>query len=104
MPGMQNNSGQHSTVTDIIYTRNEVCSLCRITVTTLSSYIEHGLIDEVSDDTSHFQQMHVVRILKASRLQRELELDVAHLALVIDLFDTIESQRRELEVLRKLVV
>ena len=53
---------------------------------------------------SHFKQTQVVRILKANRLQRELELDIVHLALVIDLLDTIETQRRELDVLRKLLV
>ncbi len=104
MPGMHNDSGRDAPAADILYTPSEVCTLCRITVTTLSSYIEHGLIDEMSDAQSHFQQVHVIRILKANRLQRELELDIAHLALVIDLLDTIETQRRELDFLRKLVV
>lgn len=104
MQGMQNDSGRDGPEADILYTSSEVCTLCRITVTTLSSYIEHGLIDELSDAESQFQQIHVIRILKANRLQRELELDIAHLALVIDLLDTIETQRRELDVLRKLVV
>ena len=104
MQGVQNDSGRDAPEADILYTSSEVCTLCRITVTTLSSYIEHGLIDEMTDAQSDFQQAHVVRILKAKRLQRELELDIAHLALVIDLLDTIETQRRELDLLRKLVV
>lgn len=104
MQGTQNGSGRDVPVADILYTSSEVCSLCRITVTTLSSYIEHGLIDEMPDAQSKFRQTHVIRILKATRLQRELELDVTHLALVIDLLDIIETQRRELDVLRKLVV
>ncbi len=104
MQGMQDDSGRDAPEADISYTPSEVCTLCRITVTTLSSYIEHGLIDEISDDRSHFQQIHVIRILKATRLQRELELDIAHLALVIDLLDTIDTQRRELDVLRELIV
>lgn len=104
MQGTQNDSGRHAPEEDIVYTSSEVCTLCRITVTTLSSYIEHGLIDELFDAHSHFQQIHVIRILKANRLQRELELDIAHLALVIDLLDTIETQRRELDVLRELMV
>lgn len=104
MQGMHNGSERDAPEADIVYTPSEVCTLCRITVTTLSSYIEHGLIDEMSDAPSHFHQAHVIRILKAMRLQRELELDIAHLALVIDLLDTIEAQRRELDVLRKLVV
>ncbi len=58
----------------------------------------------MSDAQSRFQQAHVIRILKANRLQRELELDIVHLALVIDLLDTIETQRHELDFLRKLVV
>lgn len=104
MQGTHDDGGRHAPGADIYYTSSEVCTLCRITVTTLSSYIEHGLIDEMSDDQSHFQQVHVIRILKANRLQRELELDIAHLALVIDLLDTIETQRRELDVLRELMV
>ena len=104
MQGMQNDSGRDAPEVDIVYTSSEVCTLCRITVTTLGSYIEHGLIDDRSDAQSNFHQAHVIRILKAMRLQRELELDIAHLALVIDLLDTIETQRRELDVLRKLLV
>lgn len=103
MPGLHNDRERDAIEADTSYTPSEVCSLCRITVTTLSSYIEYGLIDELSDAGSHFQQAHVIRILKASRLQHELELDITHLALVIDLLDTIETQRRELDVLRKLV-
>ncbi len=104
MQGMQNDRGRDAPGAEILYTPSEVCTLCRITVTTLSSYIEHGLIDEISGAESRFQQVHVIRILKANRLQRELELDIAHLALVIDLLDTIETQQRELDVLRKLLV
>ncbi len=104
MQGMHNDGERDAPEADIVYTPSEVCTLCRITVTTLSSYIEHGLIDEMSDASSHFHRAHVIRILKAIRLQRELELDIAHLALVIDLLDTIDAQRRELDVLRKLVV
>lgn len=104
MQGMHNDSERGAPEADIVYTSSEVCTLCRITVTTLSSYIEHGLIEEVSDAQAHFHQAHVIRLLKAARLQRELELDIAHLALVIDLLDTIEAQRSELDVLRKLLV
>ena len=104
MQGKHDDDRRDTAAADILYTQSEVCTLCRITVTTLSSYIEYGLIEEPADDQLHFEQSHVIRILKANKLQRELELDLAHLALVVDLLDTIDVQRRELDVLRKLVV
>ncbi|ASJ70899.1 chaperone modulator CbpM [Granulosicoccus antarcticus] len=101
---MQNDSEHDVASIDILYTQTEICTLCHITVSTLGSYIDHGVIDDLPDVESHFQQAHLIRILKAMKLQHELELDIAHLALVIGLLDTIEAQRSELELLRQLIV
>lgn len=87
-----------------LYTRTEVCSLCHITSDKLISYIEHGLMDDLPDIQTHFQQAHVIRILRAMKLQQELELDIAHLTLIVSLLDTIAAQRSELDLLRKLVI
>ena len=51
--------------------------------------------------TVRFSHHAVRRLRRAVRIRRELEVELPDLALVVDLMDALERQRRELERLRR---
>jgi len=86
---------------DYGYTLEDVCVLCHVERHWVISSIEHGVI-EVSEIQSHvFSLADVERLTRALRMQREFELQTENIALVLDLMDTIEHQRSELQLLRR---
>ena len=82
------------------YHRDEVCALCRIDAVLLVEYVRHGVLVAEDEHGARFATPAVRRALRAVRVQREFEIDVASLALVVDLFERLDAQRREIRVLR----
>ena len=83
------------------YDRDELCALCRIDTVALVEYVRHGVVVAEDERGTRFAAPAVHRALRAVRLQRELAVDVEALALVVDLFERLEAQRREIAVLRR---
>ena len=63
--------------------------------------VEHGVIEPIGQARSdwRFASISIVRVAKAKRLGRDLELGPSGLALVLELLDQIDELRSRLEFL-----
>ena len=86
---------------DQIYTITEVCTICQLDESGLQECLDYGVIVTESRGTLHFRQPQVDCLLRARRLQQDLELNYAGVALALDLLDTIESLKKDLALLRR---
>ena len=82
------------------YHRDELCALCRIDSVRLVEYVRHGVLVAEDERGVRFAAPALRRARRAVRVQREFEIDLESLALVVDLFERLEAQRREIRVLR----
>ena len=83
------------------YTVEELCRVCRLERHRLVEYVAHGIVGETAISRGRFTWIELYRLVRAVRVRRELEVELADLGLVMDLLETIERQRRELDVLRR---
>jgi chaperone modulatory protein CbpM len=81
----------------------EICLSCRVDESFVTALVEHGIIDASGTARSdwRFARATVVRVAKARRLERELELNPAGVALALDLIEEIERLRRQLAAAEK---
>ncbi len=81
---------------------SELCELCELTHEHLHAYVEYGVLEPTRRDHDDwwFSGIAVQRVRRARRLQREFELDVHGVALVMDLIDELHELRREVSELR----
>lgn len=81
-------------------TVDQVCALCRVERTQIVHLVEEGVIDPLppahATEQWRFSGEALARARRALRLQRELELNPAAAALVLDLLDEVASLRRAL--------
>ena len=82
------------------YRREELCALCRVEDVVLVEYVRHGVVVAEDADGTRFAAPALERTLRAVRVQREFEIGVEALALVVDLLERLDAQRREIAVLR----
>jgi len=82
------------------YSLTQLCDICHVSQTVVFKYMEYDVIDPGSGDELMFRQAHVDRLLKGIRLQRDLELNHAGVALALDLLDTIKQLKKEVGMLR----
>lgn len=80
------------------FTLEEVCENCGLKVVEVTTYIQEGLIDVLNEDVSEwrFTETHLVRIQKASRLERDLRLNPAGVVLALELMSEIESLKKKI--------
>jgi chaperone modulatory protein CbpM len=86
---------------DVSYSFTDVCTICQLDEGTLQEYIDYGVITNESSAEKAFRQSQLDRLLRARRLQHDLELNHAGVALALELLDTIEQLKRDLALLRK---
>jgi chaperone modulatory protein CbpM len=83
---------------DTRLTLHDVCERCEISVSTLTAYVEEGLIEVGGTRTEwRFSENHLVHIHKARRLERDLRLNPAGVVLVIDLLARIDGLTLQLK-------
>ena len=81
---------------------DQVCTLCRVERTQIVHLVEEGVIDPMQPATAsavaqwRFSGEALARARRAVRLQRELELNPAAAALVLDLLDEVAALREAL--------
>ena len=79
---------------------DDACRSCAMSRDEALAFIAEGIVAPLaaSDDPAQwrFDTSRLVRLRRARRLQRELELDVAAVALVLDLLEEIERLRARL--------
>lgn len=84
--------------TATLCTVEELCLACNVDANWIAKLVEHGVIepiDEIGADR-RFTSLAIVRVAKARRLERDLNLNPPGLAVVLDLLDEIDELRRQL--------
>lgn len=85
------------------YTVTEVCRIYHIPKELLIEIIEIGLFPEqnVAAEEMILDHNNLMRLETAFRLHRDLDINLAGVALALELLDDIEQMRNELAILRK---
>lgn len=84
------------------YTLTELCSISRLAETVVTELLDYEVIVADGPTGNDFSHAQLLRLMKASRLLRDLEINMPGIALVIDLMETnkrLERRLKQLEVL-----
>ncbi len=81
---------------EISYGLDELCDLCRISTEHVIEFVEEGVLTPVEPDPAqwHFDCLAIKRLQTAIRLQRDLKVNLAGVALVLDLLDELRELRQ----------
>lgn len=84
------------------YTVQDLCEICQLTLDRICELVDYGVINPVGDTRTEwrFPTQSIVRVRSAVRLQRDLELNLAGIALALELIDENDRLRRELQIAR----
>jgi chaperone modulatory protein CbpM len=85
-----------------ICTLDELCAVCNAPADWITELVEHGVVEPLEGDTRSewtFTSLSIVRVAKARRLERDLNLNPPGVALVLELLDQIEELRGRLKAL-----
>lgn len=84
-------------------TLKEVCERCFIDAESVIRLVSYGIAEPAGSDYTSwtFTTRGYLRIKKALRLQRDLAINEAGVALAIDLLDQLQLANREIEHLRR---
>jgi chaperone modulatory protein CbpM len=79
-------------------TVDELCLACNVDANWITELVEHGVIEPIGRVSAdwRFTSRTIVRIAKAKRLERDLDLNPPGLAIVLDLLDEIDHLRAQL--------
>ena len=83
-------------------TIEELCLACKVDANWITELVEHGVVEPIGQDDAdwRFTSLTIVRIAKAKRLERDLNLNPPGLAIVLDLLDEIDELRGKLRKVR----
>ncbi len=81
----------------------ELCEVCHITTEFINTLMEYEIIHpkEAQQTEWLFDLDELKRIQRALRLQRDLEVNLAGIAVVLDLLDELEELREQVELMHK---
>lgn len=84
---------------DTVLTLTELCETCQVEAEWIAELVEHGALDPIIHKTSDWSFSHVtlIRVAKAKRLERDLNLNTPGIALALDLLEEIEALRTQLK-------
>lgn len=79
-------------------TIEEIYTCCGTDITWVQTIVAHGIIEPIDDKqtTWHFTQLSALRAAKARRLERDLEINMPGVAVVLELLDEIENLKTRL--------
>jgi chaperone modulatory protein CbpM len=80
-----------------LLTREELAHLCRVDISWIDEMIAQGVIAPAQQTTMHFSAVTIATVKKARRLEQDFELNLAGVALALDLLDEIERLRTEVK-------
>lgn len=88
---------------DVTFSVVELCELTGVETRIIRECVEHGLLEPLGEEPSRwfFHGDAVRRIQIVTRLRRDLDINVAGAALVIDLLDELDDLRRQLSILEQ---
>lgn len=85
----------------ILFDLQELCAICNVQPELIIEMVEHGLLEPQNGITPtewHFTRIAIQRSRSALRLQRDLELNWAGAALVLDLLEELQQLRTQLKI------
>lgn len=87
-----------------ILTLEEVCESCQISTDYIHDLIEYDIIHLENEalEEQYFNLKQLQRIQTAIRLQQDLEVNLAGIAIILDLLDEMEDMRARMELLERL--
>ena len=76
-------------------TLEQICMACKVDPGWITQLVEYGVLEPLEPTPSgwRFKSVSIVRVAKARRLERDLGLNPAGVALVLDLLDEIDRLR-----------
>ena len=79
----------------------ELCDACAVHVEFITELVDEGVIEPSGIDKSHwyFSGISLQRIRTAKRLQQDLGLNLAGVALALDLIEELQQLRTQLDTL-----
>lgn len=79
-------------------TLDELCQSCQVEADWIAALVEHGALEPAGRTRAEwrFTRVSVVRVAKARRLERDLELNPPGVAVVLDLLEELETLRARL--------
>jgi len=84
---------------------SELCNSCALPAEQLLIMVEHGIIEPRESTTTQsrwqFSSHSVIRIQTATRLQRDLGVNTAGVALALDLLDEVKTLRQRVAALQR---
>lgn len=87
---------------ETIYTLHEICERGGVRVEVVTELVEYGVIAPLAEDETEdwvFDAAALVRLQRALRLQRDLEINLPGLAVSLDLIDEVQRLRRQVDLL-----
>jgi len=80
-------------------TLDELCQACRVDQSVIIALVEEGIVEPIAGDPQpyRFSGTTLPRVVRALRLQRDMELNLAGVAFALDLINEIESLRKRLQ-------
>ena len=100
---MTNENRNNILQSEIIETRREMslsdlCEVCAVTSERVVQLVDEGLVEPVGREPAEwrFSGRSIRRVVVAERLSRDLRLNVAGAALVLDLLDEVKQLRQRL--------
>ncbi len=81
----------------------DFCETCGLSESRVLSYVEEGVISVQGEDVKRwrFSEVNIVQVQKADRLERELRLNPAGVALALELMSEIEDLKNQLKRLQR---
>lgn len=88
---------------DLQLTLRELCQDCGVHAETVMELVEHGVLEPRGRSPGEWQFVgrDLLRIKRALRLQRDLAINLAGIALSLDLLDEIKYLQRKLQHARQ---
>lgn len=88
---------------ELTLTQADVCEICHITPVVVQELIEYGIVQPEGERSSDwaFNLTHLARIKTSLRLQRDLEINLSGVALILDLLDEMRKLRVKEHILHK---
>ena len=79
-------------------TLEELCQSCRVDQSVIMALVDEGIVEPMSGDQQpcRFSGTTLPRVVRALRLQRDFDLNLAGLALALDLINEIETLRKSM--------
>ena len=77
---------------------DELCEACRLTAEAVEAFVKEGIVEPRGSERSRwrFSYSSVITVRRARRLESQLGLNLAGVALALELLDQIESLKQRL--------